>query len=85
MKITNKQKEVVDCIKYDNPKILICSGAKRAGKTFILIKIFLAHVSLFRNKGVSFIIGGTTQSSIRRNILNDMELILGREITLGER
>ena len=81
---TPKQIEVFESFVVDNPKILICSGAKRAGKTFILIKIFLAHVSLFRNKGVSFIIGGTTQSSIRRNILNDMELILGREITLGK-
>ena len=81
---TPKQVEVLECFAVDNPKILACSGAKRAGKTFILIKIFLAHVSLFRNKGVSFIIGGTTQSSIRRNILNDMELILGREITLGK-
>ena len=81
---TPKQVEVLESFAIDNPKILICSGAKRAGKTFILIKVFLAHVSLFRNKGVSFIIGGTTQSSIRRNILNDMELILGREITLGK-
>ena len=30
MRITPKQKEVVDCIKFENPKILICSGAKRA-------------------------------------------------------
>ena len=81
---TPKQIDVLESFAIDNPKILICSGAKRAGKTFILIKIFLAHVSLFRNKGVSFIIGGTTQSSIRRNILNDMESILGREITLGK-
>ena len=81
---TPKQIDVLESFAIDNPKILICSGAKRAGKTFILIKIFLSHVALFRNKGVSFIIGGTTQSSIRRNILNDMELILGREISLGK-
>ena len=30
MRITPKQKEIVDCIKFENPKILICSGAKRA-------------------------------------------------------
>lgn len=79
-KYTPKQIEVLESFAIDNPKILVCSGAKRAGKTFILIKIFLAHVSLFRNMGLSFIIGGTTQSSIRRNILNDLEMILGREI-----
>ena len=77
---TPKQIEVLESFAIDNPKILICSGAKRAGKTFILIKIFLSHVSLFRNQGLSFIIGGTTQSSIRRNILNDLEILLGREI-----
>ena len=47
MKITSKQKEVVDCIKYDNPKILICSGAKRAGKTWILIYAFIGHVAKY--------------------------------------
>ena len=77
---TPKQIDVLESFAIDNPKILICSGAKRAGKTFILIKIFLAHVSLFRNQGLSFIIGGTTQSSIKRNILNDLEKIIGREI-----
>lgn len=77
---TPKQVEVLESFAIDNPKILICSGAKRAGKTFILIKIFLAHVALFRNMGLSFIIGGTTQSSIKRNVLNDLEKIIGREI-----
>ena len=57
MKITSKQKEIVDCIKYDNPKILICSGAKRAGKTFILIYAFIGHIAKYENKGYSFILG----------------------------
>ena len=64
MKITNKQKEVIDCIKNDNPKILICSGAKRAGKTWILIYAFIAHIAKYENKGYSFILGGTNQASI---------------------
>ena len=84
MKITSKQKEVVDCIKYDNPKILICSGAKRAGKTFILIYAFIGHIAKYENKGYSFILGGTNQASIRRNILNDLEEILGYEIKLSK-
>ena len=82
MKITNKQKEVIDCIKNDNPKILICSGAKRAGKTWILIYAFIAHIAKYENKGYSFILGGTNQASIRRNVLNDLEDILGHEIKL---
>ena len=36
---TPKQIDVLESFAIDNPKILICSGAKRAGKTFILIKI----------------------------------------------
>ena len=42
------------------------------------------HISKFKDKGYSFIIGGTTQSSIRRNILNDLESILGKTITLSK-
>lgn len=84
MKFHNKQKEVLKCIKYENPKILICSGAKRAGKTYVLTFGYMAHIAKFQNKGYSFIIGGTTQASIRRNILNDMESILGREIKLSQ-
>ena len=82
MKITNKQKEVIDCIRNDNPKILICSGAKRAGKTWILIYAFIAHIAKYENKGYSFILGGTNQASIRRNVLNDLEDILGYELKL---
>ena len=36
---TPRQIEVFESFVVDNPKILICSGAKRAGKTFILIKL----------------------------------------------
>ena len=78
--LTKKQQEVIHCIKTENPKILICSGAKRAGKTFILNLAFLAHVAQFKNQNLSFIIGGATQSSIQRNVLNDMEQIIGKEL-----
>ena len=77
MKITNKQKQVVDCIRYENPKILICSGAKRAGKTWILIYAFIGHVAKYENNRYSFILGGTKQASLRRNVLYDLEDILG--------
>ena len=30
MKFHNKQIEVIKSMKYDNPKIMICSGAKRS-------------------------------------------------------
>ena len=84
MKFHNKQLEVLRCIKNEKPKILICSGAKRAGKTFVLTFAFMAHVAKYQDKGLSFILGGATQASIRRNILDDMEGVLGKEIKLNK-
>ena len=84
MQFHELQRKVISCMKYDNPKIMICSGAKRSGKTYVLTFVFLMHISKFKDKGYSFIIGGTTQSSIRRNILNDLEAILGKTITLSK-
>ena len=80
MQFHELQKKVISCMKYENPKILVCSGAKRSVKTYVLTFVFLMHISKFKNKGYSFIIGGTTQASIRRNILNDLEAILGKSI-----
>ena len=84
MPISKKQREVVKCVENNNPKILVCSGAKRAGKTWILIYCFLRHVAKYENKGYSFILGGTNQSSLRRNVLNDLEVIIGKEIKLSK-
>lgn len=84
MGITKKQAEVIKCVENENPKILICAGAKRAGKTWILMYCFLNHVAKYQGKGLNFILGGTNQASLRRNVLNDLELILGREIKLAK-
>lgn len=84
MRFHELQKEVIRCVKYENPKIMICTGAKRSGKTFVLTFIFLMHIAKFQNMGLSFIIGGTSQASIRRNILDDMEKILGKELKLDK-
>ena len=84
MGISNKQKEVIKCVELENPKILVCSGAKRAGKTWILIYCFLRHIAKYESKGYSFILGGTNQASLRRNVLNDLEAILGIEIKLAK-
>ena len=84
MGITSKQLEVVKCFEIVRPKILVCSGAKRAGKTWILIYCFLRHIAEYENKGYSFILGGTNQASIRRNVLNDLEIIIGHEIKLSK-
>jgi PBSX family phage terminase large subunit len=84
MELNPKQQEVWDSFIKENPKILICSGAKRAGKTFVLILLFLAHISKYKNEGLSFVIGGATQASIRRNILDDCEKILGKPLKLDK-
>lgn len=82
--LTPKQKEVMDSFINEKPKILIASGAKRAGKTFVFILLFLMHLAKYEGQGLSFIIGGATQASIRRNILDDMESILGKELKLNK-
>ncbi|MFP3716144.1 PBSX family phage terminase large subunit [Bacillus safensis] len=84
MELNKKQKEVWDSFVKERPKILLCSGAKRAGKTFVLLLAFLAHISKYQNKGLSFIIGGATQAAIKRNVLNDLELILEKELKLDK-
>lgn len=79
-----KQQEVWNCFVEEKPKILVASGAKRAGKTYVFILLFMMHVAQYKDKGLNFIIGGANQAAIRRNILDDMELILGREIKLDK-
>ena len=66
----------------NNARILVLHGAKRTGKTYVLIVKFLMLVAKFRNKGYKFIIGGATSSTIRANILDDMEKIIEKELKL---
>lgn len=84
MELTKKQEEVFRSFLEEKPKIMVASGAMRAGKTYVFILAYLAHISKYKDKGLSFIIGGTTQSAIRRNILDDMEVILGKELRLDK-
>lgn len=84
MELNKKQVEVMECVAIDNPVITVLSGAKRAGKTFILILIFLSKIAERKDQNVEFIIGGATQASIRRNVLNDMERLLGKELKIAK-
>lgn len=81
---TKKQIELLRCSVKEKPKILLASGAKRAGKTYIMDLAFMKHMRQYKDMGVSFIIGGATSSTIRRNILNDMEEFLGTNIKLNK-
>lgn len=71
--LTPKQKEVWDCFIKEHPKILMASGTKWAGKTFVFILLFLIHIAKFENQGLSFIMGGSTQAPIRRNIFVEVD------------
>jgi PBSX family phage terminase large subunit len=85
MQLTPKQTEVINSVRTEDPKILLLSGAKRAGKTYVAILLFLAHVAKYEGENLAFIIGGATYSSIWRNILDDMEKIIGRDIKLDKK
>lgn len=82
--LTEKQIELLSCSIHNKPKILLASGAKRAGKTYVMDIAFLKHMRAYKAKGVSFIIGGATSATIRRNILNDLEDMLGMDIKLNK-
>lgn len=84
IRFTEKQKEVYECYLKENPKILITSGAKRAGKTFLMLFLFLDHINQYKDQGLSFILGGVNHSTLRRNVLNDLDLILGKEVKLDQ-
>lgn len=85
MELTPKQIEVVESVRTEDPKILLLSGAKRAGKTYVALLLFLAHVAQYEGQGLAFIIGGATYSTIWRNILDDLEKIIGRDIKLDKK
>lgn len=65
-------------------RILVLHGAKRAGKTYILILCFLLLVKKHRDKKVKFIIGGASLATIQSNVLDDMSVILGYDIKLNK-
>lgn len=84
MKLTKKQQKVINQVRKEEPKIIILYGAKRAGKTYLAILMFLSHVAKYQGEGLSFIIGGVNYSSIERNVLNELEEILKVEIKLDK-
>jgi predicted AAA+ superfamily ATPase len=79
---TKKQQETLITFINEKPKIMILYGAKRAGKTYVALFCFLMLVEKFKNKNVRFILGGNTFSSIKRNILDDLETLIGKPINL---
>lgn len=63
-------------------KILILDGAKRSGKTTILLWKFLLKVKEFKNQNKKFIMGGATFESIQTNLIDELQNITGMTITI---
>ena len=61
-------------------KILILHGAKRSGKTVVLIYLFMMIIWKNKGRNLKFILGGVTFESIQANVIDTMEEILGRKI-----
>ena len=45
---TEKQIELLRCSVKEKPKILLASGAKRAGKTYIMDLAFMKHMRQYK-------------------------------------
>lgn len=81
---TPKQLEVLSCFVNEKPYTIVCSGAKRAGKTFVLTHTYLMHIQSFEGMGLNFIIAGASSAAIRRNVLGDIEALTGLNIKLDK-
>ena len=77
--LTPKQYEVLKTFNKEQPRITILTGAKRSGKTFLNNFLMLSHIATLANQNFNFIIIGATSGSIWRNVLNDWEVMLGKQ------
>ncbi|MGL5711758.1 MAG: PBSX family phage terminase large subunit [Paraclostridium sp.] len=77
-----KQQEALNFFFKELPKIMVLYGSVRSGKTYVLIALFLMMVASNANKKKMYLISGRNKASIWRNVILDMEKILGRTITL---
>lgn len=81
---TAKQLEV---IRYDNrvrPKLTICEGSVRSGKTRAILPLWIAHVGEFAGQRKRFIITGHTLGAIKRNILDELSDIFGIDTKINQ-
>jgi PBSX family phage terminase large subunit len=72
---TPKQWEVVQDIQAKKPRQVILEGAIRSGKTYLGILFWNAIISRYTKK--LFIMTGQTISSLKRNVLDDIEKLFG--------
>lgn len=79
------QKEVMSFYSENEIRTLLLDGSVGSGKTFVLILLFLMNASRCKNKKFKFIIGGASKATIQRNFLDDMAILLNREIVIDKK
>lgn len=83
-KFTEKQEKTLKKWIQGKPKVTLLSGGKRAGKTFLLLIMFLMSLEKLKNKNGRIAICGGSLSTIRRNIIEELEKLTGLNIKLGK-
>lgn len=78
---TPHQWKITQDIKRKCPDHIIFEGAIRSGKTFLAILYWVGFVSMF--KGKKFIMTGYTISSLKRNVLDEINDLFGVDTTLN--
>lgn len=81
---TDKQTEIIDYHHKHRPIVTILHGAVRSGKTYLNNGLWIDHLYDFRGRGVKFIMTGTTISSLKRNVLDDIEMMFHTPISLNK-
>jgi len=80
--LNDKQKAVLKYDLKENPIHTILHGAVRAGKTYIMIWLWLRFVRQY--KGKKFIMTGFTLPALKKNVLDDIEEVFGIECRLNK-
>lgn len=84
MGLTKKQHEIIRFNNLFHPRITVLEGAVRSGKTWINNVLWLLHVNSFAGRKLRFIITGTTIASLQRNVLSELEYMIGQPVTLNK-
>lgn len=71
-KLNPKQKQVFTDYLAGKPVYTILHGAVRSGKTFLGQILWLMHIAKYKNQGLNFVMTGYTISSLKKNVLDDI-------------
>ena len=82
-KLTPKQIEVLSDYHKTDPIYTILEGAKRSGKTRLLILIWLEHIYKFKNQNKLFLLSGATQGSVEKNIIMEINQMFGLDLKIN--